>query len=381
MKRSTERILTTHTGSLPRPDDLVELVYAKEDGRNAPWLDERVRRAVVDVVERQVQTGIDAINDGEVSKPSYVTYVKDRLTGFGGESAQAPSGYIDLYAPEFPEWTLRMAQDPYRGRRRTPSCDGPVSLRDADAVNVDIANLRAALQGAQPADAFMTAVSAGTIAQFLRNTYYPTHEAYIYALADAMRPEYRAVVDAGFVLQVDCPDLTGLGARVGEGGLDEFRARVRLHVQALNHALDGLPPEQLRLHLCWGNWAGPHTYDVPLRDILDIVLDARPSAISFEGANPRHEHEWAVFKDVKLPEGKVIIPGVIDSCSNYVEHPELVAQRIVRYAQLVGRENVIAGTDCGFGTFVGRITVDPRIAWVKLQALVEGARLASQELW
>jgi 5-methyltetrahydropteroyltriglutamate--homocysteine methyltransferase len=254
-------------------------------------------------------------------------------------------------------------------------------MRDAEAVQRDIANFRQALEGRQPADVFMTAVSPGTIAQFLHNAYYPTHEAYIYALADAMRSEYRAIADAGFNLQVDCPDLTGLGERVQDVGLDAFRARVRLHVEALNQALDGVPPEQLRMHLCWGNWAGPHTHDVPLRDILDIVLQARPSAVSFEGANPRHEHEWTVFKDLRLPEGKAIIPGVIDSCSNYVEHPELVAQRIVRYAQLVGRENVIAGTDCGFGTFVGRITVDPRIVWVKLQSLVEGARLASQELW
>jgi 5-methyltetrahydropteroyltriglutamate--homocysteine methyltransferase len=381
VKRSTERILTTHTGSLPRPDDLVELMYAREEGQQVSGLDERIRRAVADVVERQVQAGIDAINDGEVSKPSYVTYVKDRLTGFGGESMQASSGYLDTYGPEFPEWAARMAQDPYRARRRTPSCNGPVSLRDPDAIPRDIANLRRALQGKQPADVFMTAVSPGTIAQFLQNAYYPTHEAYIYALADAMKAEYHAIADAGFALQIDCPDLTGLGERVQDAQRDAFRTRVRLHVEALNQALDGLPPEQLRLHLCWGNWAGPHTYDVPLRDILDIVLEARPSAISFEGANPRHEHEWTVFKDVKLPEGKAIIPGVIDSCSNYVEHPELVAQRIIRYAQLVGRENVIAGTDCGFGTFVGRITVDPRIVWVKLQSLVEGARLASQELW
>jgi 5-methyltetrahydropteroyltriglutamate--homocysteine methyltransferase len=272
-----------------------------------------------------------------------------------------------------------MAADPYRARRKLPACSGPVALRDREAVQRDIANVRAALRGAQPTEVFMTAVSPGTIASFLRNGYYKTDEEYLYALADAMRPEYRAIVEAGLVLQIDCPDLTGLGSVTGE--LDRFRAGVRQRIEALNHALDGLPPDQLRMHLCWGNWAGPHTHDVPLRDILNLVFEARPSAISFEGANPRHEHEWVVFKDVKLPEGKYIIPGVIDTCSNYVEHPELIAQRIGRFAQLVGRENVIAGTDCGFGTFVGRITVDPRIAWVKLQALVEGARLASQELW
>lgn len=389
MKRSTDHILTTHTGSLPRPDDLLELMYAKEEGRAAPGLDARVRSAVGEVVRQQMATGIDVIDDGEMSKPSYATYVKDRLTGFGGENARSSSGYLATYAPEFPEWAERMAQDPYRARRNTPACDGPVALRDPNAVEEDIANLRAALPADNRPEVFMTAVSPGTIAQFLRNTYYPTDEAYLYALAEAMKPEYRAIVEAGFLLQLDCPDLTGLGAplsspggaRSEEAGRERFRADKQMHVEALNYALEGLPPEQLRLHLCWGNWPGPHTYDVALRDIIDIVLQARPTAISFEGANPRHEHEWAVFKDVKLPAGKMIIPGVIDSCSNYVEHPELVSQRIVRYAQLVGRENVIAGTDCGFGTFIGRITVDPRIAWVKLQALVEGARLASLELW
>jgi 5-methyltetrahydropteroyltriglutamate--homocysteine methyltransferase len=382
MQRSTERILTTHTGSLPRPNDLLELMYAKDEGRDAPGLDESVRRATSEVVQQQVATGLDVINDGEMSKPSYATYVKDRLTGFGGENRAAAGGYLTSYAKEFPEWAERMAQDPYRARRVTPACNGPVAPRDPDAVHRDIANLRAALQASSPpGEVFMTAVSPGTIAQFLQNAYYPTDEAYLYALAEAMQPEYRAVVDAGLLLQLDCPDLTGLGAQAEDRGLAAFRADKQLHVEALNSALEGLPPDRLRIHLCWGNWAGPHTHDVPLRAIVDIAFQARPSAISFEGANPRHEHEWAVFKDVKLPEGKLIIPGVIDSCTNYVEHPELVAQRIVRYAQLVGRENVIAGTDCGFGTFIGRITVDPRITWVKLQALVEGARLASQELW
>jgi len=356
-------------------------MYAKEEGRAAPGLDERVPSAVVDVVQRQIESGVDVINDGEVSKPSYATYVKDRLTGFEGEDNRGSSGYLAYYKDEFPEWAERMAQDPYRARRKAPACNGPVAPRDADAGQRDIENLRSALRGRQPTEVFMTAVSPGTIAQFLQNAYYPTTEAYLEALAEAMRPEYQAIVDAGFLLQLDCPDFTGLGAQIENGGLGEFRRNLQRRVDVLNDALEGLPPEQLRMHLCWGNWAGPHTHDVPLRDIIDVVFKARPSAISFEGANPRHEHEWAVFKDVKLPEGKAIIPGVVDSCSNYVEHPELVAQRILRYAQLVGRERVLAGSDCGFGTFVGRITVDPRIVWVKLEALAEGARLASQELW
>ncbi len=381
MKLSAERILTTHTGSLPRPDDLVELMYAKEEGRETPGFDERVRDAVVEVVQRQLDAGIDVIDDGEMSKPSYATYVKDRLTGFGGEQNRGSSGYLAYYKDEFPEWAQRMAEDPYRARRNTPACNGPVALRDPEAVQRDIASLRAALQGKEATEVFMTAVSPGTIAQFLPNEYYAGQEEYLYALADAMKAEYRAIIDVGFLLQIDCPDSTGLGQRIPPGGLDEFRAGLTRRLEVLNYALDGLPPDRLRMHLCWGNWAGPHTHDVALGDILDLVLTARPTAISFEGANPRHEHEWVVFKDVNLPEGKVIIPGVIDSCSNYVEHPELVAQRIVRYAQLVGRERVIAGSDCGFGTFVGRITVDPRITWVKLAALVEGARLASRELW
>ena len=380
MERSTQRMLTTHTGSLPRPDDLTDLMYAREEGRDATGLDERIPSAVVEVVQQQIETGLDVVNDGEASKPSYATYVKDRLTGFGGESLGGGSNLAE-YAPEFPEWVDRMAQDPYRQRRRMPACNGPVAIRDPEAVHRDIANLRAGVaRSEEPTELFMTAVSPGTISAFLRNRYYPSDDAYLAALVDAMKPEYRAIVEAGLVLQVDCPDLAAVGRGWGQDR-KAFRAETQRRIEALNAALEGLPPERLRMHLCWGNWAGPHTHDVPLRDIIDLVFQARPSAISFEGANPRHEHEWVVFKDVKLPEGKLIIPGVIDSCSNYVEHPELVAQRIVRYAEQVGRENVIAGTDCGFGTFIGRVAVDPRIAWVKLSSLVEGARLASQELW
>ncbi|HZT08829.1 MAG TPA: cobalamin-independent methionine synthase II family protein [Chloroflexota bacterium] len=378
MKRSDGRILTTHTGSLPRPDDLAQLVFAQEEGRDASGLEGRVAAAVSDVVQRQVSTGIDVVDDGEMSKPSYATYVKDRLSGFGGESPTP----VDIYAEEFPEWAQRRARDPSRARRKMPACIGPIELRDAKAVHRDIANLRSAVTAANPTDVFMTAVSPGTISVFLHNFYYPSEEAYIYALADAMKYEYRAIVDAGFVLQVDCPDLTSLGrASSGPEEVVRVRAATHMHVEALNYALEGLPTEQLRMHLCWGNWAGPHTHDIPLREIIDLVFQARPSAVSFEGANPRHEHEWAIFKDIRLPDGKIIIPGVIDTCTNFVEHPELVAQRITRYAELVGRENVIAGTDCGFGTFVVSTSVDPRIAWAKLASLVAGARMASDALW
>jgi 5-methyltetrahydropteroyltriglutamate--homocysteine methyltransferase len=254
-------------------------------------------------------------------------------------------------------------------------------VADHDAVKRDIDNLRAATADAQASDVFMTAASPGVIALFLSNSYYPNREAYLAAIADAMREEYAAIVDAGFVLQVDCPDLAmGRHIQFAEASLEDFRRQAALNVEALNHALDGLPTERLRMHLCWGNYEGPHHRDVALRDIIDIVLSARPSMISLEAANPRHAHEWRVFEDVRLPSGKVLIPGVVDSTNNYVEHPELIAQRLLNYARLVGADNVMAGTDCGFGTFVGRSRVDPQITWAKFQSMAEGARLASESL-
>jgi 5-methyltetrahydropteroyltriglutamate--homocysteine methyltransferase len=384
MKRSTERILTTHTGSLPRPDDLAELMLAKEAGQpvDAAQLAERIRSATAEIVRQQVACGVDVVDDGEMSKPGYSNYVKDRLTGFSGQSGTK-------HRPEwedFPEYYQVNRQDAARTNLKTPACTGPVKLADSTAVQRDVANLQAAVQAlgdSGPADVFMTAASPGVIAHFLENQYYGSDEAYLAALADAMRPEYEAIAAAGFVLQLDCPDLAmsrHMGANA-ELPTEQFRTKINVQVEALNHATANIPPEQLRLHLCWGNYEGPHHRDVPLRDILAVVFRARPSAISFEGANPRHGHEWSLFEEVKLPEGKVLIPGVLDSTTNYVEHPELVAQRIVRYARLVGRENVLAGSDCGFGTFVGRARVDRRITWAKLQAMADGARLASQQLW
>jgi 5-methyltetrahydropteroyltriglutamate--homocysteine methyltransferase len=381
MKRSTERILTTHTGSLPRPDDLVQMMYDKSDGKpvDDAVLAGRVQAAVIEVVKKQSECGIDVVNDGEMSKFSYALYVTERLNGFGGESVtRAPSRDFD----DFPEYMQRVFSDPRRVHMKTPACDAPVTVRDTEAVQRDIQNLRAALQDEQAEEAFMTAASPGVIANFLPNTYYATEEQYLTALADAMRPEYEAVVEAGFILQLDCPDLTARNSPLNAGKtMAEYRAWVEMHIEILNHALATIPPDRLRLHLCWGNYEGPHHLDVPLRDIVDIVLRARPNGLSLEGCNPRHEHEWAVFKEVKLPEGKVLIPGVIDSTTNFIEHPELIAQRIVRYAELVGRENVIAGSDCGFGTVVGMSAVDPRITWAKLEAMADGARLASRELW
>ena len=380
MKRSTERFLTTHTGSLPRPEDLVRMMFAREEGVpvDPAALAARIRSAVAEVVRKQAEAGVDVIDDGEIGKPSYATYIKDRLNGFGGTSQSLQ--YRDLV--DFPELARRVFSDPGRSRRKTPACTGPISVRDALAAETDAENLKAALGQVNAADAFLTAASPGVISLFFRDDHYGSREAYLFAIAEAMRHEYETVARAGIGLQVDCPDLA-MGRHIQFAGLsvDEFRKMARLHVEALNHALANIPPDQLRLHLCWGNYEGPHHYDVPLADIIDVVFEARPSGISFEAANPRHAHEWKLFERVKLPKGKVLIPGVLESKTNYVEHPELVAQRIGRYARLVGRENVIAGTDCGFGTWVGQAAVDPGVVWAKLASMAEGARLASREFW
>ena len=380
MTRSTERFLTTHTGSLPRPDDLIRMMYAKEEGvpveREA--LAARVRAAVAEVVRKQVEAGVDIVNDGEMSKPSYATYVKDRLSGFGGTGNTFV--YQDLAG--FPNLAKRVFGDPGRSRRKTPACNAPIGVRDTDAASADTDNLKAAVAAAGRTDAFMSAASPGVVSLFFRNDHYPSQEAYLFAIAEAMRHEYETVAKAGIVLQIDCPDLAmGRHIQYAALSLEEFRKRAGMHVAALNHALAGIAPEQLRLHLCWGNYEGPHHCDVPLADIIDIVFTARPSAISLEAANPRHGHEWVLFERVRLPAGKVLIPGVIESKSNFIEHPELVAQRIGRYAKLVGRENVIAGSDCGYGTWVGQAAVDPDVVWAKLAAMVEGARIASRQFW
>jgi 5-methyltetrahydropteroyltriglutamate--homocysteine methyltransferase len=380
MKRSVDRILTTHTGSLPRPADLVRMMFAREEGVpvDGDALAARIGTAVADVVRKQTDAGITVVNDGELSKPSYATYVKDRLNGFGGTSQSLQ--YRDL--ADFPEMAKRVFGDPGRSRRKTPACTGPISLRDPSAVQVDVDNLKTALRSVEVQDVFMSAASPGVVSLFFRNDYYGSHEAYLFAVADAMRHEYETVARAGFILQLDCPDLAmGRHIQFADLGLEEFRKMARLHLAALDHAVANIPPEQLRLHLCWGNYEGPHHYDVPLADILDLVFAARPQGVSFEAANPRHAHEWRIFERVKLPPDKLIIPGVLDSTTNFIEHPELVAERIGRYARLVGRENVIAGTDCGFGTWVGQAAVDPDVVWAKLASLAEGARLASGELW
>jgi 5-methyltetrahydropteroyltriglutamate--homocysteine methyltransferase len=384
MQGSTERILSTHTGSLPRPERLVQLMFAREDGQpvEADLLAEQIGAAVAEIVRRQVQVGLDVVSDGEMSKPGYATYVKDRLTGFEGESHEFR--YQDV--ADFPELNRRVFSDPGRARRKMPACVAPIAVRDTEAVQRDLGNLRAATAegapGARASDVFLTAASPGVVALFFRNQYYPSREAYLQAIAEALRAEYRAIVDAGFVLQVDCPDLAmGRHIQFADASLEEFRRQAALNVEALNLGLAGLPRDRVRLHLCWGNYEGPHHYDVALSDIIDVVFRANVGAVSFEAANPRHAHEWSLFRDVMLPQDMILIPGVIESCTNYVEHPALVAERIGKLADLVGRERVVAGTDCGFGTWVGMARVDPEVVWAKLGSLAEGAALASKVLW
>lgn len=378
MKRSERRMLTTHTGSLPRPPEVVELLLARERGEaRADALDAAVASAIDDVVERQTAAGIDVINDGEQGRPDYTAHVKDRLSGYEGPSSP-PLGTGDEGFPELAEMLSRFAS-PLQNR---PACSGPVAWKDWPAARADIERAARALRRAGAEEAFMTSPSPGQISRYLRNLHYPSEEEYIFALADVMRREYEAIADAGLLLQLDCPDLALSRHTVFRDlSLADFRREIEMHVEALNHAVRNIPPERMRMHVCWGSTLGPHHEDVPLRDIIDVVLKGRPCAASFPGANPRHAHEWKVWREVDLPEGKRIIPGVIDSTSNFVEHPELVADRIVRYAEAVGRENVIAGVDCGFGTFAGRVQVDRRIVWMKLAALAEGAALASERLW
>ena len=380
MKRSTSHILTTHTGSLPRSPEQQDVLRVREERRefDQAAFDLSVREAVADVVKLQTDTGIDVINDGEQGRSQYATYVKERLTGFDGEYAVRALPRLD--DKDFPEFAEIRAQSTSANMPQ-PVCTGPIAWKDFGAVQKDIDNLKASVVD-DTQEVFMTSASPGVVANFLPNEHYPSHEAYLHALADVMKDEYTAIVNAGFILQIDCPDLAMTRpSQWAELTVNEFKGIVELHISVLNETLAELPPDRMRLHMCWGNFEGPHTYDVPMSELVDIVLKARPQGLSFEGANPRHAHEWKIWEDIDLPEGKVIIPGVLDTTTNFVEHPELVAQRIVRYAEIVGRENVIASTDCGFGTSAWNRKVDTRIAWAKLQSMVEGARLASSQLW
>jgi 5-methyltetrahydropteroyltriglutamate--homocysteine methyltransferase len=338
----------------------------------------RIAAAVEEVVRKQADAGIDIVNDGEMSKPSYATYIKDRLSGFGG----AGNTFVYQDLADFPNLAKRVFGDPGRSRRKTPACNAAIAVRDREAPRTDVEHLKAGFARVKAQEMFLTAASPGVISLFFRNEHYPTEEAYIFAIAEAMRNEYETIASSGVVLQIDCPDL-GMGRHIQYASLSlpDWRKKAELHVEALNHAVANIPADRLRMHLCWGNYEGPHHCDVALADVIDIVFKAKPSAIALEAANPRHAHEWTVFEKVKLPPGKILIPGVIESKSNFIEHPELIAQRIGRYARLVGRENVMAGSDCGFGTWVGQAAVDSDVVWAKMAAMAEGARIASREFW
>jgi 5-methyltetrahydropteroyltriglutamate--homocysteine methyltransferase len=369
--------LTTHTGSLPRPTDLTQLLYEREDGKPTPAMDERVSGAVMDAVQRQVEAGVDVVNDGEMGKIGYSTYVKDRLTGF--EMVAEPTRRPPIDLTEFPDLdTSRRLMTPGLRYAFSAVCTGDVRPRDTQAVQTDIRRLQQAAGASGAQQLFMTAASPGVVAFFIPDQHYGKYETYLAAIADAMRPEYRAVVEAGFTLQLDCPDLAMAGSRFAT--VAEFRTFAATNVEALNHAIQGLPPEKLRVHICWGNYEGPHTHDVELKDIVDIILLARTAGISLEACNPRHAHEWRVFEDVKLPDDRYLVPGVVDSTNNFVEHPDLVAERLLNYARLIGPERVMAGSDCGFGTFAGVSNVAPSVVWAKFKSMAEGARRATQRM-
>lgn len=380
MRVSTDRILTTHVGSLPRSQTLVDALLKKERGE--PYDQAEYARVITEavhaVVARQAAIGIDVPSDGEQSKVSYSTYMMDRLSGFGGENERR----IALDLKDYPEFRKKMARMTGAQEFRRAACIGPVAVKDREPLRRDIDNLVAAMKKAGVAEAFMNSASPGLITAFQPNQYYPSHEAYVEALAAVMKEEYEAIVGAGLILQLDCPDLA-MARHIAFQDLNEadFLKRAALHVEAMNHALAGVPADRVRLHVCWGNYEGPHDHDIPLAKLIGILLKAKPAAILFEGANPRHAHEWTVWREAVLPPDKILIPGVIDTSTNYVEHPELVAERIIRYAEIVGRERIIAGTDCGFGTFAGYGKLDGEIAYKKLAALVEGAAIASQRLW
>jgi 5-methyltetrahydropteroyltriglutamate--homocysteine methyltransferase len=374
------RFLTTHVGSLPRPQDLMEMMWAREDGipLDKAAFDQRIATAVDEVVALQVQSGVDIVNDGEWPKPSYATYVKDRLNGFGGTG----NSFVFQDIEAFPNTKARVFADPGRKHRKTPACNGPISPQDVEAPRKDVGRLKHALRSHPATQGFLTAASPGVTAFFFRNDYYPSAEEYVFAIAEAMRHEYEAIASSGLMLQIDCPDLAmGRHTQFKDLDLTGFRDQMELNIEALNRALVNIPADQVRMHLCWGNYPGPHHFDVPFKDIVDLIWKAKPHAIQFEAANPRHAHEWALFEQVKLPEGKVLIPGVIECQSNYIEHPDVVAQRIERYAHLVGRDNVMAGVDCGFSIHVGSGGVDPDVVWAKLASLREGAATASRKFW
>ena len=380
MEQSIDRILTTHVGSLPRNQAVTDGVFALERGEaiDLQVHAAEIAAAVEAVVACQVQVGVDIVSDGEMSKLSYATYIKDRITGFEGDSdRRAPA---DLEA--FPSFLERQATTGGTPTYQRPQCVAPIAVKDMQPCQDDISNMAAAVAVHRPVEGFMNAASPGVIALFQPDAHYGDHETYLYALADAMQAEYEAIVAAGYVLQLDSPDL-GLGRHMMFKCQpdEDYERLANIHVEVLNHAVRAIPADRMRLHICWGNYEGPHTHDAPMSQVLPIALKAKPQALVFEAANPRHAHEWSVFAEADLDDDLILVPGVIDTTTHFVEHPELIAQRIETFAGIVGRERVIAGTDCGFSTFAGYAGIDPEIAYTKLASLAEGARRASERLW
>jgi 5-methyltetrahydropteroyltriglutamate--homocysteine methyltransferase len=380
MRTSTDRILTTHVGSLPRSQAVTDVLFGREHHTttDAAAAGRVIADAVEAVVKKQVAAGVDVVSDGEMSKISYATYIADRFTGFDGDTPRDPGQ--DLV--EFPRLLEKLAKLGSTAKYRRPRCVGEIRNKTFEPLQEDLKNFGRGVAAGSPADAFLNAASPGVIAIFQPNDFYPTADDYLEAVAEALRGEYEAIVAAGFLVQIDAPDL-GMGRHTmyRNATVAEYLARAAVHVEVLNHALRNIPAARLRMHCCWGNYEGPHHHDVPMRDLLPVLLEAKPQALLFEAANPRHAHEWTVFRDTKLPDDKILIPGVLSSTTNYVEHPELVAERLLKFADIVGRERVMAGSDCGFSTFAGFGAVDPDIVYMKLAAMAEGARLASRKLW
>ncbi len=380
MKHSTDRILTTHVGSLPRSQEVSSILFARDNGtlEETAETDKVIAGAVKEVVRRQVDAGIDVVSDGEQNKISYATYIKDRLTGFEGDTPREPGQ--DLL--DFPNLLKKLANMGATAKYKRPRCVSEIKVKDMEPVRADISHMRAAIDASSPVEGFMNAASPGVIALFQPNDYYKTQDEYLEAVAEGMRAEYEEIVGSGILLQIDAPDL-GMGRHTMYKDRSEadYLSLAARHVEVINHALRNVPADRVRLHMCWGNYEGPHHHDIPLENLLPVVLKANVQGLLFEAANARHEHEWAVFKNIKVPDDKVLIPGVISSTSNYIEHPKLVAERLERFANLVGRERVMAGSDCGFGTFAGFGPVDPDIVYLKLASMAEGARIASDRLW
>ena len=385
MKLSTDRILTTHVGSLPRPEDLLELLRKEDRGEavDEGALHARATEAVKQAVSDQVAAGVDVVCDGEMSKISYHVYARHRLDGLTGTDGSGVPGRPEPRdLQDFPEMLSERLGGGGTELMKATICSGPVAYGDHAPLDRDIANLQAAAADAKPVDIFMNSVSPGCLSTYVPNTYYPGRDEYREALIEAMRPEYNAIHAAGFVLQLDCPDLAGARhTDYQEMTEDEFLTDAEKSIEALNAATSDIPPEAMRMHICWLNYSGPHTHDLPIKRLFDLLGKARPQALLFEGANPRHAHEWEDWKAADIPDNKVLVPGVIDSTTNFVEHPVLVAQRICQYADIVGRERVLAGSDCGFGTYAGRKGVFPSVVTAKFQAMAEGARIATERLW